>query len=233
MDPTCPRCGAPLHFVDGAAPPFCSQCGLPQLRVSEDALAAALPVPQQTQASGPVDWARAFRILAVAAACGVALPCLLPGALASGAIAGISLLMTPVLTLATVFAYGRGRLQSTTTKSAGAHIGAVLGLLMGACIAFVTGLAGFVLRYGYHSRAMDDSISQVMAQLPTQLATQMASTGAPPPPELLAFVASPEFRAGSFLFGHVFWMLLLVAAASVCGWMSAAMLRTRQPPDAG
>ena len=231
MDPTCPRCGAPLHFVDGAPPPFCSQCGLPQLRVSEDALAVALPVQDQPQAPGLVEWPAAFRILVPAAVCGVAIPSLLPGALASGGVAGVSLLMLPVLTLATIFAYNRGRSPRTTTKSAGAHIGAVLGLLIGASIAFVTGLAGFVLRYGYHSRAMDDSISQVMAQLPAQLATQMASTG-PPPPELLAFIASPEFRAGSFLVGHVFWLLLLVAAASICGWTSAAILRTRQPPDA-
>ena len=232
MDSTCPRCGAPLQSIDHAPPSFCGQCGLPQLRVSEDALAAATPAPQQAQAAGAVDWARALRVLASTAAVGVAVPSLLPGALASGAAAGVSLLMTPVLALASVFAYGRGRFARTTTTSAGAHIGAVLGLLMGALIAFVTGVAGFVLRYGYHSHAMDDTIAQAMNQMPAQLAAQMASVG-PPPPELLAFIASPEFRAGSFIFGHVFWLLVLVVVGSVCGWMSAAILRTRRPPDVG
>ena len=152
--------------------------------------------------------------------------------LASGAVAGVALLMVPVLTLASVFAYERGSARQPASTSAGTHIGALLGLLMGAWIAFVTGVAGFVLRYGYHSRAMDDTIGQALNQMPAQLTAQMASVG-PPPPELLAFIASPEFRAGSFIFGHVFWLLLLVAAGSVCGWMSAAILRTRRPPDAG
>ena len=231
MDSICPRCGATLQSVDHAPPLFCGQCGLPQLRVSEDALTAATPAPPPAQAVAGVDWRRAFRILALTATAGVAVPSVLPGALASGAIAGVSLLMTPVLTLASVFAYGRGRYGRVTTTAAGAHIGAVLGLLLGALIAFVTGVAGFVLRYGYHSHTMDDIIGQAMGQMPAQLASQMASVG-PPPPELLAFIASPEFRAGSFIFGHVFWMLLLVAVGSVCGWMSAAILRTRRPTDA-
>ena len=231
MDSICPRCGGPLHFVENAPPLFCGHCGLPQLRVSDDALVAAAPPSLQTQAPGAVEWPRAFRILVAAATVGVAVPSMLPGALASGAIAGIALLMTPVLALVSVFTYGRGRFARTASTSAGAHIGAVLGLLMGALIAFVTGIAGFVLRYGYHSHAMDDVIGQAINQMPTQIAAQMASVG-PPPPELLALIASPEFRAGSFIFGHVFWLLVLVAVGSVCGWMSAAILRTRQPPDA-
>ncbi len=231
MDSICPRCGAALPYADHASPVFCGQCGLPQLRVSEDALTAASPV-QPAEAVGTLSWSRAFRILALTATLGVAIPSILPGALSSGAAAGVALLLTPVLTLVSVFTYGRGRLGRTTSTSAGAHIGAVLGLLMGAFIAFATGVAGFVLRYGYHSHAMDDTIGQAMNQMPVQLAAQMASVG-PPPPELLAFIASPEFRAGSFLFGHVFWLVLLVAAGSVCGWMSAVILRTRRPPEAG
>ena len=232
MDLICPRCGAPLPYIDHTPALFCGQCGLPQLRVSEDALTAPVPPPSQTQTSGGIDWPRAFRIVLSTAAVGVAVPSLLPGALATGAIAGVSLLLTPVLTLATVFAYGRGRTAAATSTSTGAHLGAVLGLLMGALIAFVTGVAGFVLRYSYHSHAMDDIIGQAIGQMPAQLAAQMASVG-PPPPELLAFIASPEFRAGTFLFGHVFWLLLLVAVGSLCGWMSAAILRPRQPPEAG
>jgi hypothetical protein len=228
MEQICPRCGAPLQFVDHAPALFCGQCGLPQLRVSEDALIGSAPTLPLAQAAGAVDWPRALRILTVTAALGVVVPSLLPGALTSGAIAGVALLMVPVLTLVSVFTYGRGHSQRPASTSAGAHIGAVLGLLMGAAIAFVTGIAGFVLRYGYHSRAMDNNISLAMNQMPAQLTAQMASVG-PPPPELLAFIASPEFRAGSFIFGHAFWLLLLVGAGSLCGWLSAAILRTRPP----
>ncbi len=231
MESICPRCGAPLQFVDHAPPPFCGNCGLPQLRVSEDALTAAEAAPQQARAVGAVDWPRALRILAVTAAIGVAVPSVLPGALASGAVAGVALLMIPVLALASIFAYGRGRAHQPASTSAGAHIGAVLGMLIGAFIAFITGIAGFVLRYGYHSRAMDDNIGVAINQMPAQITAQMASVG-PPPPELLAFIASPEFRAGSFIFGHAFWLLLLVGAGSLCGWMSAAILRARPVPDA-
>ena len=179
-------------------------------------------------ANDVVAWRRALPTVSAAAALGVAIPSLLPGALASGGIAGVSLLMVPVLALGSVFGYSRPRRALST--SAGAHMGAVLGLLMGMLIAFATGVAGFVLRYGYHSHAMDDTIGMAIRQLPAQLTATMASTG-PPPPELLAFIASPEFRAGSFIFGHLVSLLLLVAASSVCGWVSAAILRTRRQPD--
>ena len=232
MDPICPRCGAPLHPVDGAPPLFCSQCGLPQLRVQEDALSDAAPTLQPAPAPGAMNWPRALRILLAAAAVGVVVPSLLPGALPSGAVSGVALLMMPVLTLASVFAYGRGRSPGVTSTALGARMGAVLGVLLGAAVSFVTGVAGFVLRYGYHSHAMDDTIGQAIGQLPAQLAAQMASTG-PPPPDLLAFIASPEFRAGSFLAGHAISLLVLVGVGSICGWMSAAILRTRREPDAG
>lgn len=231
MDLICPRCGSPLHLVDGSPAPFCSHCGLPRLRVSDDALSQASPALQQEDSAGTLEWPRALRSLAVVAAIGVAVPCVLPGALASGSVSGVSLLLTPVLALAAVFSYGRGRPQQSTSTTAGARIGAVLGLMMGAAIAFVTGVAGFVLRYGYRSHAMDDTIGQAISQVPAQLAAQMGSAG-PPPPELLAFIASPEFRAGSFIAGHVLSLLLLVGVASVCGWMSAAIFRTRREPEA-
>lgn len=164
-----------------------------------------------------------MRVVAVAGLLGVLPACLLPGALVSGAVGGLLLLLTPMLTLGAVFAYCRVRPTALVSPTGGARLGALLGLWMGSLAAIVTGIAGFVLRYRYHSLAMDERIEQAAAQVPAQL-----RTAGPPPPELLAMLQTPEFRAGSFILGHVLSLLLLVAAGWVCGWMAATVLRARR-----
>ena len=225
MEQSCPRCGLPFELLDRTVPAFCPHCGLPQLRVSEDVLATDTSLPgneTRTQGDG-VLWGRALGYIGIAAIVGVAGPCLLPGALTSGAVAGICLLLTPALTIAVVFAYQRRLVDRVVSPAAGVHMGAVLGLFMGALIAMVTGITGFVLRYGYHSHVMDEKIQQATAQMPAQI-----SAAGPPPPQLLALLRSPEFRAGTFILGHVFSLLLLVGIGALCGWMAAAMLRGRR-----
>ncbi len=230
MNESCPRCGAILLSIEDAPPPFCAVCGLPQIRVSGEVMEAAAAPPFEGDAArlgsgtDALDWSRALRITALAALLGVVPASLLPGALTSGEVGGLALLLTPPLMVGIVFAYGRGRPARAVAPAGGVRMGATLGLLMGSLAACITGIAGFVLRYGYHSHAMDDKIEQAAAQVPAQL-----RTAGPPPPELLSFLQSPEFRAGSFIFGHVLSLVLLVAAGAVCGWMAATMLRLRRP----
>lgn len=173
-----------------------------------------------------LEWPRALRVAGLVALLGVVPASLLPGALTGGEVGGLALLLTPVLTIGAVFAYRRGRPGLAVTPAGGVRMGATLGLLMGCLAALITGTAGFVLRYGYHSHVMDDKIEQAAAQVPAQL-----HTAGPPPPELLSFLKSPEFRAGSFIFGHLLSLLLLVAAGAFCGWMAATVLRARRPPS--
>lgn len=166
---------------------------------------------------------RALRVAGVAGLLGVIPASLLPGALVAGALGGLLLLLTPMLVLGTVFVYSRSRPPVLVSPTGGARLGALLGLWMGSLQAVITGVAGFVLRYGYHSRALDERIQQAAAQLPAQM-----RLAGPPPPELLQLLQTPEFRAGSFIFGHVLSLLLLILAGWVCGWMAATVLRARR-----
>lgn len=223
---SCPRCGAPLPLVEGDPPSFCSACGLPQLRISADAVVSGTPAETESDTllrSESVHMPRALRVVAIAGALAVTVASLLPGALVSGAVGGLLLLFTPVIVAAAVYAYSRSRPPVLASPTSGARLGALLGLWMGTLFAVVTGIAGFVLRYGYHSHAIDEKIQQAAAQVPTQL-----QAAGPPSPELLQMLQTPEFLAGSFILGHVLSLLLLVLAGAVCGWMAATVLRARR-----
>ncbi|MGI4854979.1 MAG: hypothetical protein ACRYF4_13155 [Janthinobacterium lividum] len=174
-------------------------------------------------AATSLDMPRALRAVGVAGLVGVVPACLLPGSLVSGEVGGLALLLTPALAVGAVLFYGRSRPPVVASAVAGRRIGALLGLWMGSLIAAATGIAGYVLRYGYHSHVMDDKIGQAAAQMPAQL-----RAAGPTPPELLAFLQTPEFRAGTFIFGHVFSLVLLVAVGSLCGWMASTVLRARR-----
>lgn len=216
-----------LARVDGAAPSFCWNCGLPQLTVSPGAIAD----PETTQEAAPqrsaaedIDWRAALRVVGLASLVGAAPVILTPGSLVSGNSSGLVLLLTPVLSMVCVSVYYRSRPRRKISGSIGARIAAVLGLLMGCWVAFGTGVAGFVLRYGYRSTAMDEKITQVTQQLPLQ----MAGTSGPVAPEILHMLTMPEFRAGYFLAGHSLTILILVAVASLCGRIAGALLHARR-----
>ena len=234
MEESCPRCGAALPVVDDAPASFCAHCGLPQLTVSEGALRQANdPQPGQAPAHAAaayapaLDWPVALRILAVAAVAGVLPAAFLPGSVADGTVSGPSLMLMPLLTLVAVGVYQRSRPQRMMSGAAGARMGATLGLFLGALIALITGIAGFVLRYRFGSHTMDDKISAATGAMLKQV-----TDAAPQPPEMLGFLKSPEFRAGGFIAGHGFTVLLLIFVGSVCGWVAGALLRARRQRDA-
>lgn len=166
---------------------------------------------------------QALRVVAVAGLLAVVPVSLLPGALVAGASSGLALLLMPVLTLGAVFAYRRSQPSAVLTPTGGSRLGALLGFWMGSLLAAITGVFGFILRYRYHSLAMDEKIEQAAAQVPAQLRAAGQT-----PADVLQLLATPEFRAGSFIFGHVLSLLLLVLAGAVCGWMAATVLRVRQ-----
>ena len=166
---------------------------------------------------------RALRVVTATGASAVTVASLLPGALVSGAVGGLLLVFTPLIASAAVYVYSRSRPPALASPTTGARLGALLGLWMGSLFAIVTGIAGFVLRYGYHSHIVGEKIEQAAAQVPAQL-----QAAGPPPPELLQMLKTPEFLASSFIFGHVLSLLLLVLAGAVCGWMAATVLRARR-----
>jgi hypothetical protein len=235
----CPRCGHSIPPVDDAPAPFCSQCGLPQLRVAEEAITpqahpaatvseAAVPSGQQA-APGHTDWISALWLTALAALLGVVPPMFAPGAISSGGVGGLTLILTPALTLGLLAVYHRRRPIRRVTASVGARLGALLGLFSGSLIAFLTGVAGFWERYGRHTRTTEDVVRAVTEQM----LVQMNNTGPAPPPGLAEFVRSSEFRAGMFLMEHVLLLGMLVLVGSVCGALAGSLLKARRQRHIG
>lgn len=228
MTEHCARCGAALPIVDGDTAAFCAVCGLPQLRVSSEAVVSVTPQdgdaePEKRIDHPRLDWGTGLRMVALVAAVGAIAPSLLPGAVSTGSAGGLSLLAMPLLTVAAVTLYHRSRPRREISPVIGGRLGATLGLMVGAWIAFLTGAFGFALRYHYHSTAMDNALQQGF----DSMMVRMQEAG-PQPPELIGFIRSPEFLAGSFLMGHVFSILLLVMTGTVCGWLAGALLRSRR-----
>lgn len=221
----CARCGAEIPRVDGELTAFCGACGLPRLRVSPDAVTTTTEDAATTAATPhgvrPVlDWAAALKVLGVVSVLTTVGPALLPARIAAATAGGFTLL--PLVVLLTVNLYHRSRPRRDITPAIGGRLGAVLGLLMGAWTALMTGLVGFVQRYHYHSHEMDEVF---------QKSTQMMATqfqGSPALPEMLKVSASPEFHAASLILAHVFSLLMLVFAGTVCGWLAGAVLRSRR-----
>ena len=235
MNQSCPRCGATLPAVDDGPAAFCVHCGLPQLTVSEHALKPRdEAAPRTAHAPGAsvdatsLDWPVALRILAVATVAGVLPAAAIPSSVADGTMGGLSLLLVPVLSLAVVAFYQRRRPLREMSPAVGARLGATMGLTIGAFVASISGIAGFVLRYRFHSHVMDDKIRAASDAMLKQITETQA-----PPPEMLGFLQSPEFHAGSFLMGYGMTVLLLVFAGTVCGWIAGALLRARRQRNLG
>ena len=221
----CARCGAEIPRVNGDLTAFCGACGLPRLRVSPDAVKAdvAAATPDATHAVRPIlDWAAALRGAAAVSVLGAIGPALLPGAAVSGSSGGISLLLMPLMVIALVSLYHRSRPRRDITPAIGGRLGAVLGLLVGAWVALIAGVVGFVQRYRYGSHAMDDLFRQSAENMGQRL------QGSPMLPDAMRMAESPEFHAGSLIMGHVLSLLLLVFAGTVSGWMAGAVLRSRR-----
>jgi F0F1-type ATP synthase assembly protein I len=232
MEQSCPRCAATLPEVENGPAAFCAHCGLPQLTVSEQALrehdATLTPLGAQST-GGPsgnatsIDWPVAMRILAVATVAGMLPAAVIPSSVADGTVGGLSLLLVPMLSVAVVAFYQRTRPLREMSPATGTRLGGTLGLMMGSLIAFITGIVGFVLRYRFQSHTMDDKIRAASDAMLKQIMET-----SPPPQELLGFLQSPEFHAGSFLAGYGMTVLLLIFAGSICGWIAGALLRARQ-----
>jgi len=236
MPERCPRCEAVLPLVDGSTSEFCAACGLPQLRVSREFLEQpAMADAQATQArdantpaasaTGALDWPFAFRVLLIAALIGL-VPCvLLPGAVASGGAGVFALLLLPLLCLGSGSAYLRRRPTHFFSARLGARMGATLALLMAVALTAGAGAAGFVLRYGYHSRLVEQSLNAAILQSQAQM--RASSTG-PLPENLFAILQTPDGHAGSFLMIQFTIGLLLLLFGTVSGAVSGALLGARQ-----
>ena len=224
----CPRCEAVLPQIDGNPAAFCAVCGLPQLRVPEEPVE---PVPAQIAGNDPVavhagtvEWTLALRVLLAAAMLGLVPSLVRPEVVVTGGGGILTLLLLPLLILGSGVAYLRKRPYPPFTPGMGARMGSVLALVLWAALAMASGVAGFAMRYGMHSRIVQNNLDAAL-----QLSqTWMNGSGTPAPPEWTAMMHWPEMRAGAFLFSHVLTGALLLVVGAVAGAVAGALLGGQQ-----
>jgi len=230
MQEYCHRCGGELAAGSGESP-FCPHCGAPQLTLAMEnqsvetggepaagaegtASTGTLPPPRPRQ----VEWRTAIWSAALVAGIG--------GVLTAGGMQLSVLSMVSVMWMMSGSLIAMGIYQRRQPAAwIDVRVGARIGLLVGIGLTLAVGIAlagmGIVERFGMH--AMGSFDAEMGAR--TQEAIRNAST--PVPPEMLGFLASPEFRAGMMLAGFGFLAAMLLALSTL-GGAFAGLLRGRK-----
>lgn len=229
----CPRCHAvlPQEYEGGLL--FCSNCGAPQIRVSEDLLLEA----QKQRAV--LDSGLAAGLLGDAHPDAVVWPAAIRYAVLAGALAAalnlLSFAVPPVILLAWFWAIGApvvvlgiysSKIRPPKLRPG---FGARLGLLCGLAIAFgmsVINAGGLVLaRFVFHDATQIDS---QLASMFAQLRTTIQQQGGPAQASLLNWLNIPEDRLGLMLIMSAIGLVIYLGLSAL-GGAFAALLRSRNP----
>jgi len=227
----CPRCHATLFEEHEASLVFCSNCGAPQITISEELLSEA----QKQRAI--VDSGLGNGILGASRPDAVIWPAAIRYAALAGALAAALTLLSfaapPVILLAWFWAIGapvvvlgvyNAKIRPTTLR---AGFGARLGLLCGLAIFFamsVINACGLVFaRFVFHNAAQIDT---QLAAMFTQLRTTIQQQGGPAQAPMLTWLNIPEDRLGLLLLMSAL-VLIIYLGLSALGGAFAAMLRSR------
>ncbi len=219
----CHRCGDTLA---GNAS-FCPQCGAPQLRFtppevaplsSTGPAAADRSDPPVGVERGDIQWKSAIRIAAsVSLAVG-----LLSSILALGSLVWV--MGGAVLVIAL---YRRRVPYAVLQPSLGARIGVVTGTMTAAIAVAINTLLLVVQRYGLHQgNLLDASLNSTVQQ-----AISRASTGTEAQAQVtttLAFLLSPEGKAGMVLAGMACIALIILLLSIAGGVLGAQFYRNRR-----
>jgi hypothetical protein len=233
MRETCHRCGGELSESNASASesrsPFCPHCGAPQLLLSDyteplstgaeqasGASTGALPPPRPNQ----TDWRLAIQIAALVAAVGAGLSLLAARLPNTSPLSTIWVISASLTTLAM---YQRRRPLATMNAGVGAKIGILVGLALVLFLGAALSGGMAVARYRLHSLAGFDAD---MAKMFKVQLDQLAATR-PVPPDSVALINSPEFRAAVMLTGFGF-ALGGVFLISIFGGALGGLLRTRR-----
>jgi hypothetical protein len=225
MDHSCYKCG---HSVDDGKP-FCAECGAPQIRVATPEVlvpAAGGSVPSDKlrefsldsppvsgtlnlpSLSSEVEWGRALRASAIAAAISVVVMSLQ--------------LLFPLLavlgagSLAVALYYRRDSLRLLSTR-AGAQVGAVTGVFISAVMGVCFAILLAVLR---SEGPLHDEVIERLQQ------TATGSNG-PQMQAMLDLLKAPE-GLGKIIVAMIGFFLLTIAASSLAGALTGAFLGRRK-----
>lgn len=228
MEDTCQRCHAEIAPPDAA---FCSHCGLPQLRISEDAIAVADSADNATAgaASTSAGDIRADWRFAIRCAFFVAIPPAVFFLLGLRFEAAALMLFLWILcaSLLTVLLYHRGRPALPMTFRIGARIGSTTGALIALFLFIAFSAATFNMRMRNDARVNDteyrDRIRDFVAQNRENLIQLHAD-----PKGVQDLWSSAEYRAGATVFSCGIYGLILVGMSAITGALGAAILRTNR-----
>jgi hypothetical protein len=219
MQETCHRCGGDLATGSGESP-FCPHCGAPQLflalenqsvETGGEAGGAASTLVAAPPKGRQVEWKTAIRCAAAVAAVASVLTL---AAMRVDVLSPVSLLWIMSASLITLGFYQKRKPAAQMDVRIGARIGVVVGICLALELGVAMAGAGLVARFVLHSMANFDA--QMTAQIQTvQKTMQQQST--PVPAELLLFISSPEFRAGSMLATFAFASVGLLVLSTLGG----------------
>lgn len=229
MEDTCQRCHADIVPPDAA---FCSNCGLPQLRISEDAIASAETAQDNANPAARsatpgelrADWRFALRC-----AFFVAIPAAIFFLFGLRFEAAQLLLFLWILcgSLLAVLLYHRGRPALPMTFRIGARIGSTTGALIALFLFIAFSIATFNMRMHNDARVSDteyrDRIRDFVAQNRENLQQLHVD-----PKGALDLWSSAEYRAGATVFSCGIYGLILVGMSAITGALGAAVLRTNR-----
>ena len=209
---------------------FCTQCGAPQVLLSEELLtqveAQSKPEAGGADAiAGPRDprslaWAGAIRCAALAGAIAAGLACLSIMLPAVTLLTMLWAIISPVVVLGLFQA--RFPLMPITTGF-GARLGVLTGLFVAAALSVVTTAMLLVARFGIHTMGeFDKQWTASLDQLQTRMVAQYGNDVLP----LMKMYSLPEFRAGMIL-GSIAFGVVLLLAITTAGGAFAGFARSR------
>jgi len=208
----CPRCHTLLLNEDSGTLIYCSQCGAPQVMLSEELrekaaedVSAQAAVQSRSDTSGnfaeanltsldsgdptAVDWTEAVRVAGLGGLIALALGVISIPVEQVGFLSLLWALIAPIVVLGI---YCARRKSTRIRPSFGVRLGLVTGLAIATAMSTVGALEFILSRFVFHRGAeIDASLATIFAQI-----QQAQAANQQPMPFNLA---SPEFRVGLFL----------------------------------
>jgi hypothetical protein len=231
----CPRCHNVVHIEDESSLVFCSTCGAPQVRLSEELrelahtqlsgeaqAAAADTLPTAPPSANP--WHGAIQSAGLAGAIAAALT-LLSFALPPVVLISLFWFMGAPIVILGIFA-ARFR-QIRITANFGARLGLLSGLAIAIAISSLSTIRLLIQRFALHSGGeIDTQMANAFAQFRTSLITQAGSTNAADP--ILHLLDQPEFRVGLLLASAALFLAFYLIYSALAGAF-AGYLRSKAP----
>ena len=239
MPVSCHKCGEELPSGSGESP-FCPHCGSPQLYLSlenqsvetggEPAVDTAatpttgtLPPPRPRQ----VDWKMAIRCAAAVAAIGALLSV---GSMRVAVLSPVSFVWILSASMITMALYQNRRPAAWMDMRVGARIGIVVGICLALCLGIAMASWGMVARFALHSMGnFDQQMAEQIVQVQKTIQQKSVQQATPVAPEIMGFIASPEFRAGIMLATFAMVSVFLLALSTLSGAF-AGLVRMRRTP---